>query len=79
MQEKQIPRHVRDDELKKRNRLAQEPAPSLGLEGDILVGDFWTGGTGGESVVGVAGLIVFFGMTARTGASGHAAAFATSA
>ena len=51
------------------------------LERDVFVGDFWAGGAGGESVVGVAGLIVFFGVSgACTGtcASGHAAAFATS-
>jgi hypothetical protein len=53
-----------------------------GLERDIFVGDFWAWGAGGEGVVGVAGLIVVFGVSgasACTRACGHAAAFATSA
>jgi hypothetical protein len=51
------------------------------LEGDVFVGDFWAGGAGGESVVGVPGLIVVFGVSAATcsSAGGHAAAFAASA
>jgi hypothetical protein len=51
------------------------------LERDVLVGDFWAGGAGGESVVGVPGLIVVFGVSAATcsSAGGHAAAFAASA
>jgi hypothetical protein len=52
------------------------------LEGNVFVGDFWAWRAGGESVVGVTGLFVLFGVScACTGAcaSGHAAAFATSA
>jgi hypothetical protein len=50
------------------------------LERDVFVGDFWTRGTSGEGVIGVSGLIVFFGVSdacTGTGASGHAFAAPT--